>query len=101
MHMAYRRAGTVVPRDADQQEEAATEVAAADARPGDLVTYDDTDGTGDHATHIASGSATGASSTRRSATASTAFWRRTSRTGSGLCDAVSCAFKPVPKQKPN
>jgi len=37
VHMAYRRAGRVVPRDADQQEEAGEEVA--EPRPGDLVTY--------------------------------------------------------------
>jgi gamma-D-glutamyl-L-lysine dipeptidyl-peptidase len=53
VHMAYRRTGAVVPRDADQQEDSGTEVAAEDAQPGDLVTYDDADGTGDHATHIA------------------------------------------------
>jgi gamma-D-glutamyl-L-lysine dipeptidyl-peptidase len=39
VHMAYRRLGRLVPRDADQQEEAAEEVPAAEARPGDLVTY--------------------------------------------------------------
>jgi cell wall-associated NlpC family hydrolase len=53
VHMAYRRVGAVVPRDADQQEDAGVDVAEADARPGDLVTYDDTDGSGDRATHIA------------------------------------------------
>jgi cell wall-associated NlpC family hydrolase len=53
VHMAYRRVGAVVPRDADQQEEAGVEVAEADARPGDLVTYDETDGKSDRATHIA------------------------------------------------
>jgi gamma-D-glutamyl-L-lysine dipeptidyl-peptidase len=53
VHMAYRRAGVVVPRDADQQEAAGIDVVEEDARPGDLVTYDDTDGTGDQATHIA------------------------------------------------
>jgi gamma-D-glutamyl-L-lysine dipeptidyl-peptidase len=53
VHMAYRHVGAVVPRDADQQEEAGVEVAEADARPGDLVTYDETDGKGDGATHIA------------------------------------------------
>ena len=39
VHMAYRRLGRLVPRDADQQEEAAAEVPEADLRPGDLVTY--------------------------------------------------------------
>ena len=48
VHMAYRRAGRLVPRDADQQEEAGTAVEPADVRPGDLVTYGD-----DSATHIA------------------------------------------------
>jgi gamma-D-glutamyl-L-lysine dipeptidyl-peptidase len=37
VHMAYRRLGRLVPRDADQQEEAAVEVEAL--RVGDLVTY--------------------------------------------------------------
>jgi gamma-D-glutamyl-L-lysine dipeptidyl-peptidase len=53
VHIAYRRAGTLVPRDADQQEAAGVAVAEEEARPGDLVTYDDADGAGDHATHIA------------------------------------------------
>jgi cell wall-associated NlpC family hydrolase len=39
VHMAYRRLGRLVPRDADQQEEAATEIDEADARPGDLVCF--------------------------------------------------------------
>jgi cell wall-associated NlpC family hydrolase len=37
VHMAYRRVGRLVPRDADQQEEAGTPVVALD--PGDLITY--------------------------------------------------------------
>ena len=45
VHIAYRRLGRLVPRDADQQEAAATEVDVL--RPGDLVTY------GDPADHIA------------------------------------------------
>jgi gamma-D-glutamyl-L-lysine dipeptidyl-peptidase len=51
VHMAYRRLGRIVPRDADQQEEAGEELAEAEARPGDLVTYgrEGVDG----ATHIA------------------------------------------------
>ena len=53
VHMACRQVGAVVPRDADQQEGAGVEVAEADARPGDLVTYDEADGKGEHATHIA------------------------------------------------
>jgi cell wall-associated NlpC family hydrolase len=48
VHMAHRRAGRLVPRDADQQEEAGEAVAAGELRPGDLVTYGD-----DAADHIA------------------------------------------------
>jgi gamma-D-glutamyl-L-lysine dipeptidyl-peptidase len=48
VHMAYRRLGRVVPRDADQQEEAAELVEPSELRRGDLVTYGD-----EHATHIA------------------------------------------------
>jgi gamma-D-glutamyl-L-lysine dipeptidyl-peptidase len=51
VHMAYRAVGRLVPRDADQQEEAAVHVSEDDARPGDLVTYGE-DGAG-YATHIA------------------------------------------------
>ena len=47
--MSYRRLGRLVPRDADQQEAAGTEVTEADLRPGDLITYGDTDS----ATHVA------------------------------------------------
>lgn len=39
VHMAYRRTGRVVPRDADQQEAAAQPISQADARPGDLVCF--------------------------------------------------------------
>jgi gamma-D-glutamyl-L-lysine dipeptidyl-peptidase len=46
VHMAYRRIGRLVPRDADQQEEAAEPVTKP--RPGDLVTYGSK-----FATHIA------------------------------------------------
>jgi hypothetical protein len=49
VHMAYRRTGRLVPRDADQQEEAAAPVAESDLRPGDLLTY----GEGGQTTHIA------------------------------------------------
>ena len=45
VHMSYRRLGRLVPRDADQQEEAGAEVAVL--RPGDLITY------GDPVDHIA------------------------------------------------
>ena len=49
VHMAYRRLGRLIPRDADQQEEAGEPVAEADLRAGDLVTYGDARG----ATHVA------------------------------------------------
>ena len=41
VHMAYRRLGQVVPRDADQQEEAGRPVDDFELRAGDLVTYGD------------------------------------------------------------
>jgi hypothetical protein len=40
VHMAYRRTGRLVPRDADQQEAAGQEVPESELRPGDLVCYD-------------------------------------------------------------
>ena len=49
VHMAYRRLGRLIPRDADQQEEAGEPVGEADLAPGDLVTYGDERG----ATHVA------------------------------------------------
>jgi hypothetical protein len=48
VHMSYRRTGRLVPRDADQQEEAGAAVAEEDLRPGDLITYGDAT-----ATHVA------------------------------------------------
>jgi len=48
VHMSYRRLGRLVPRDADQQEEAATEVGEDALRPGDLITYGE-----ERTTHIA------------------------------------------------
>ncbi len=45
VHMAYRRLGRLVPRDADQQEDAAVEVD--ELEQGDLITY------GDPVDHIA------------------------------------------------
>jgi cell wall-associated NlpC family hydrolase len=39
VHMAYRRLGRLVPRDADQQEEAGAPVAGDELHPGDLITY--------------------------------------------------------------
>jgi len=41
VHMAYRRLGLLVPRDAAQQEAAGTPLSADELRPGDLVTYGD------------------------------------------------------------
>jgi len=49
VHMSYRRLGRLVPRDADQQEEAGTPVREEDLRHGDLVTY----GEDNRTTHIA------------------------------------------------
>jgi cell wall-associated NlpC family hydrolase len=37
--MAYRRLGRLVPRDADQQEAAATAIGKSEAQPGDLVCF--------------------------------------------------------------
>jgi hypothetical protein len=39
VHMAYRRAGRLVPRDADQQEAAAVPLDESDLRRGDLVCF--------------------------------------------------------------
>ncbi len=39
VHMAFRACGSLVPRDADQQEDAGEKLAEADLRAGDLVTY--------------------------------------------------------------
>ena len=49
VHMAYRRTGRLVPRDAHQQEAAATPIDESDARAGDLVCF----GEPGHADHIA------------------------------------------------
>jgi gamma-D-glutamyl-L-lysine dipeptidyl-peptidase len=49
VHLAYRRAGRLVPRDAWQQEAAGRPVADDELRPGDLVTYGDAE----RADHIA------------------------------------------------
>jgi cell wall-associated NlpC family hydrolase len=48
VHMAYRRTGRLVPRDADQQEEAGAPLNEDELRPGDLITYGD-----ESTTHIA------------------------------------------------
>jgi cell wall-associated NlpC family hydrolase len=49
VHMSYRWLGRLVPRDADQQEEAGTPVDEDDLERGDLITYGDAQG----ASHIA------------------------------------------------
>jgi len=49
VHMSYRWLGRLVPRDADQQEEAGTPVDPERLEVGDLVTYGDDRG----ATHVA------------------------------------------------
>ena len=51
VHIAHRRAGRLIPRDADQQEEAGTPVPDDDLRRGDLITYAEDGET--KATHIA------------------------------------------------
>jgi gamma-D-glutamyl-L-lysine dipeptidyl-peptidase len=48
VHMAYRRLGRLVPRDADQQEAAGRALDVRELRRGDLVTYG-----GERATHVA------------------------------------------------
>jgi cell wall-associated NlpC family hydrolase len=47
VHMSFRATGRLVPRDADQQEEAGT--AVEELRPGDLISYGDAQG----ADHVA------------------------------------------------
>jgi cell wall-associated NlpC family hydrolase len=47
VHMGFRATGKLVPRDADQQEEAGSPVDEAELRPGDLVTYGG-EGSADH-----------------------------------------------------
>ena len=49
VHMAFRACGRLVPRDADQQEEAGERLSEGDLRAGDLVTYGPPEG----ADHIA------------------------------------------------
>lgn len=48
VHVAFRRAGWVVPRDADQQEDAGTLVPEDGLLVGDLVSYGPADGAADH-----------------------------------------------------
>ena len=49
VHMAYRRVGELVPRDAHEQEAAGRAIEEDELRPGDLITYGD----GEQADHIA------------------------------------------------
>ena len=49
VHMAFRACGRLVPRDADQQEEAGDRLSEADLGRGDLVTY----GPPEEADHVA------------------------------------------------
>jgi len=49
IHMGFRACGQLVPRDADQQEEAGERLSEAELRVGDLVTYGPPEG----ADHIA------------------------------------------------
>jgi cell wall-associated NlpC family hydrolase len=49
VHMAFRGCGRLVPRDADQQEEAGQKLSETELLPGDLVTYGPSEG----ADHIA------------------------------------------------
>jgi cell wall-associated NlpC family hydrolase len=49
VHMAFRACGRLVPRDADQQEEAGERLSESELRPGDLITYGPPEG----ADHIA------------------------------------------------
>lgn len=46
VHMGFRASGRLVPRDADQQEDAGTPVD--DLQPGDLITYGDPHKVADH-----------------------------------------------------
>jgi len=48
VHMGYRAAGRLVPRDADQQEQAGEPVPEDELQPGDLITYGEPDGVADH-----------------------------------------------------
>ena len=49
VHMGFRACGRLVPRDADQQEEAGERLSETDLRAGDLVTYGPPEG----ADHVA------------------------------------------------
>src|SRR5262249_55073361 len=49
VHIAFRACGRLVPRDADQQEEAGRRLSEAELRAGDLVTYGPPAGAHPHA----------------------------------------------------
>jgi cell wall-associated NlpC family hydrolase len=49
VHMGFRACGQLVPRDADQQEDAGEQLAEAELRRGDLITYGPPEG----ADHVA------------------------------------------------
>jgi gamma-D-glutamyl-L-lysine dipeptidyl-peptidase len=49
IHMSFRAVGTVVPRDADQQELAGEEIDETELRSGDLISYGDAE----RADHVA------------------------------------------------
>jgi hypothetical protein len=49
VHMSFRACGRLVPRDADQQEEAGERLSEGRLRPGDLITYGPREG----ADHVA------------------------------------------------
>lgn len=78
VHMAFRVCGRLVPRDADQQEEAGERLSEDDLRVGDLVTYGPPQGAADHiAFWVGAGRILHA--TRRGATKSITSSRRKSR----------------------
>jgi gamma-D-glutamyl-L-lysine dipeptidyl-peptidase len=49
VHMSFRACGLLLPRDADQQEEAGRRLAETELQPGDVITYGPPEG----ADHIA------------------------------------------------
>ena len=92
--MAHRRLGRIVPRDADQQEDAAAEIPAGDARPGTSLRTAPRRPTGQRT--LRSGSATAASSTRPTGTtARTPSRPRTSPRPTALAAAGSSACEPA------
>ncbi|MBX5473388.1 MAG: C40 family peptidase [Thermoleophilia bacterium] len=48
VHMSFRAAGRLVPRDAHQQEAAGEPIAETELRPGDLITYGESGASADH-----------------------------------------------------